>query len=97
MQIYFLARVDENKRGRIGDGWTKIRGVQNKRGRKFKGAKIKGSEVYQSVQCSMSVQSTCNVSVLTPWEDLRTLLDHTDCIWHGGRGDPIADQAYVKK
>ena len=44
MQIYFLAGVDENKRSRIGEGWTKIRGAQNKRGRKIKGAKIKGSK-----------------------------------------------------
>ena len=41
----FLARVDENKRGRIGEGLTKIKGTQNKRSRKLKGAKIKGSKV----------------------------------------------------
>ena len=49
MRIYFLAGVDENKRGRIGEGWTKIRGVQNKRVRKFKEAKIKGSKVLSSL------------------------------------------------
>ena len=47
MQIYILAGVDENKKGRIGAGWTKIRGAQNKRGLKLKGAKIKGSKVVQ--------------------------------------------------
>ena len=45
MQIYFLAGVDENKKGQIRGGWTKIRGAQNKRGRKLKGAKIKGGKV----------------------------------------------------
>ena len=41
----FSAGVDENKRARIGEGWTKIRGAQNKKGRKLKGAKIKWSKV----------------------------------------------------
>ena len=50
MQIYFLAGVDGNKRGRIGEGWTKIRGAQNKRGQKLKGAKIKGSKVIKLVK-----------------------------------------------
>ena len=43
MQIYFLAGVDENKKGQIREGWTKIRGAQNKRARKLTGAKFKGS------------------------------------------------------
>ena len=52
MQTYSLAGVDENKRGRIGEGSTKIRGVRNKRGRKAKGAKIKGSKVIRLVGLS---------------------------------------------
>ena len=47
MQIYLLAGVDENERGRIGEGWTKIRGALNKRGRKLKWEKIKGSKEYK--------------------------------------------------
>ena len=38
MKIYFLAGVDENKRGQIGEGWTKIRGAQKK------ASEIKGGE-----------------------------------------------------
>ena len=47
MQIHLLAGVDKNKRGRIGKGWTKIRGAKNKRGRKLKGRKLKGVRYVQ--------------------------------------------------
>ena len=39
--------MDENERGRIGEGGTKIRGALNKRGRKLKWEKIKGSKEYK--------------------------------------------------
>ena len=52
----FSAGVDENKRARIGEGWTKIRGAQNKKGRKLKGAKIKWSKVVRKeIACTMQV------------------------------------------
>ena len=55
----FSAGVDENKRARIGEGWTKIRGAQNKKGRKLKGAKIKGSKVARKeIECTRQVSES---------------------------------------
>ena len=55
----FSAGVDENKRARIGEGWTKIRGAQNKKGRKLKRAKIKWSKVdRKEIACTMQVSES---------------------------------------
>ena len=56
----FSAGVDENKRARIGEGWTKIRGAQNIKGRKLKGAKIKWSKVddRKEIACTMQVSES---------------------------------------
>ena len=63
MPIYLSAGVNENKRGRIGEGWTKIRGTQNKRGRKLKEAKIKASKVRLSI-CIIWI-TLCFISTIT--------------------------------
>ena len=57
----FLAKVDENKSGRIGEGWTKIRGAQNKRGRKLKGRKLKGRKLKGRKVKGRKVQGTKNL------------------------------------
>ena len=51
----------------------------------------------RSVQCSMYVMSSknVNVSVVIPWVELRSY--STTPSVDGDRGDPIPDQAYMKK
>ena len=65
--MYSLGGVDENLRGSYCRKVDEIKGVQNKRGRKLKGAKIKGYKVslklHQIITCEVTDPRTRNVLV----------------------------------
>ena len=104
MQIYFLAGVDENKRCRIGEGWTKIRGAQNKRGQKLKGAKIKGSKVYNITRCrikihqlSSKMSATLTVKCTSSLLNIQILIQAKQWRWIGKRNEKCGNWSCRRK